>query len=255
MSHMEEKALAVSVRGLSFGWGRKPVLKSLDLDVEAGEVMAVVGANGAGKSTLLTLLSGSEPYRRRFWPPRRGTKVEVLGMDPVRSGHGVRSAVGYVHDHLELPPWMRVRDHVALVRALYADWDQGACDGWLGKFDVDPGTPYGDLSKGQRMLENLAVVLARKPQLMLLDEPFSGLDPVARRLVTEGIIESLCEDERSVILVSHSVTDVARCADRVALFGDGRVQEVATVDELRSRSSTGDLEDSIFETAMEGRAA
>lgn len=247
--------LAVSVRGLSFGWTRKKVLQGVDLDVQRGEVMALVGANGAGKSTLLQILAGAEPYRPRWRKPRPDTHVRVLGLDPVRHGHRVRSSIGYVADHTELPKWMRIGDHFDLVGAIHPLWNSDEANRWLSAFGLDRSLRYADLSKGQAMLENLAAALALRAPLLLLDEPFSGLDPVARRLVTDGIVEHMCEEGRSVLLVSHSVTDVERCADRVALFANGRVGEVATVDELRERSGNGDIEESLVAAALEGRAA
>ena len=246
---------AVSVRGLRFGWGRKDVLRGVDLDVEKGEIMALVGANGAGKSTLLSLLCGAEPYRARWRRRRAGERVDVLGLDPVKNGHRVRSSVGYVPDRTELPKWMKIRDHFKLVKALDPRWDDAEAARLLERFGLGDSLRYDDLSKGQRMLENVTAALAVRPALLLLDEPFSGLDPVARRLVTDGIIEHMCDRKASTLLVSHSIADVERCADRVALFSSGVVGEVATVDELRARSEHGDLEEALVAVAAEGRAA
>jgi ABC-2 type transport system ATP-binding protein len=246
---------AVSVRGLRFGWTRKDVLRGVDLDVEQGEIMALVGANGAGKSTLLSLLCAAEPYRARWRRRRADERVEVLGLDPVKHGHKVRCSVGYVPDDTELPKWMKIRDHFKLVKALHPRWDDAEADRFLERFGLKGSMRYADLSKGQRMLENVTAALAVRPPLLLLDEPFSGLDPVARRMVTDGIIEHMCERQASVLLVSHSIADVERCADRVALFSNGVVNEVATVDELRGRSEHGDLEDALVAVAAEGRAA
>ncbi len=247
--------LAVSVRGLHFGWTRKEVLSGVDLDVKQGEIMALVGANGAGKSTLLSLLCGAEPYRSRWRRRPKGVKVNVLGLDPVSQGHQVRSSIGYVPDHTDLPKWMTVRDHFRLVKALHPRWDDAEAARCLERFGLDESMRYADMSKGQKMLENVTAALAVRPPLLLLDEPFSGLDPVARRLVTDGLIEHMCEQKASVLLVSHSIADVERCADRVALFSGGKVNEVATVDELRGRSAHGDLEDALVAVAAEGRAA
>ncbi|MEM6674082.1 MAG: ABC transporter ATP-binding protein [Planctomycetota bacterium] len=245
--------LAVHVRGLRFGWSRREVLQGVDLDVRRGEAMALVGANGAGKSTLLALLAGAEPYRARWRRPR--CTVEVLGRDPVREGHAVRSAVGYVPDRIDLPKWMRIRDHFAFVGSIHPRWSDEEAARWLDRFQLDPSARYAELSKGQRTLENLTTALALRPPLLLLDEPFSGLDPVARRMVIDGVIEHMCDGDASVLVVSHSVTDVARCADRIALFAGGQVTRVATVDELRAESERGDLEDALVEAAGAGRAA
>lgn len=249
--------LAIHVRDLTFGYTRKRVLDGVDLDVPEGRVTALVGANGAGKSTLLAILAGAEPYRARFELPWRRSRatVRVLGLDPVRDGHAVRASVGYVPDRTDLPKWMRIRDHFALLRALYPTWDDAEAARLLGEFDLDPGQRYRELSKGQRALENLAAELAHRPRLLLLDEPFSGLDPLARRKVLDGVIAHLCEDGRTVLLVSHSIADIERCADHVALFAHGRVTRVASVDELRATNERGDLEEALVAVAAEGRAA
>lgn len=249
--------LAIVVRGLNFGYGRRPVLNGVDLDVPTGAVTALVGANGAGKSTLLAILAGAEPYRARFERPWRRSRAEVrvLGLDPVRDGQRVRAAVGYVPDRTDLPKWMRIRDHFALLAALYRTWDGDEAERLLAEFGLDPRQRYSELSKGQRALENLAGELAHRPRLLLLDEPFSGLDPLARRKVLDGVITHLCEDGRTVLLVSHSIADIERCADHVALFAHGRVTRVASVDELRATNERGDLEEALVAVAAEGRAA
>ena len=248
-----EQEPAIQVRDLQFGWTREQVLKGVYLEVRRGEAMALVGANGAGKSTLLGLLSGAEPYRARWRKPR--SFVRVLGLDPVRDGHRLRGSIGYVPDRIDLPKWMRIRDHFRLVRAIYPLWNDDEAKRWLDKFELDPALRYADLSKGQRMLENLTTALALRPPLLLLDEPFSGLDPVARHMVTDCVIEHMCKEGGTVLLVSHSITDIERCADRVAMFAHGRVTAVQTVDDLRASNSSHDLEAALVAAAAEGRAA
>ena len=245
---------AMSARSLVFGWGRRPVLRGVDLVVERGEVLALVGANGAGKSTLLQLVAAAEPYRRRF-SRAVGGHLSVLGLDPVRRGQRVRRSVGYVADHTELPHWMRVRDHLRLVSAVHPRYDAEEARRWLDAFGLDTAARHGELSKGQRMLESLAIALSLRPPLLLLDEPFSGLDPIARRLVTDGIIEYMCEGRRSLLLVSHSTQDVERCADRVAVMQEGRIRSCETLDGLRARTGHGDLEDALVAGASEERVA
>lgn len=249
----QQGALAVQVRGLEFAWSRKKVLRGMDLEVAKGEVMALVGANGGGKSTLLSILAGVEPYRA-IWRRSKAT-VRVLGRDPVRHGSFVRSSVGYVPDRTDLPKWMRIRDHFRLVRALYPRWSDDEAKRFMEAFELDESMKYADLSKGQRMLENLVTALALSPPLLLLDEPFSGLDPVARRRVTDGLIQHMCRGDVSVLLVSHSISDVERCADRVATCANGRITSVDTVDALRETSPNKDLEDALVAAAQEGRAA
>lgn len=244
-------APAVEARGLRFRWGRKPVLDGVDLRVERGEAVALVGANGAGKTTLLQLVGAIEPLRGRR--SKRG-ELRVLGIDPKRRGGRVRASVGYVSDHTELPRGMRIRDHFQLVGALHPLWSDAEAKRWLDAFGLDPEARHADLSKGQRMLESLAAALALRPPLLLLDEPFAGLDPVARRRVADGLIEHMCAGDRSVLLSSHQTDDIERCADRVAFLEDGRIAEVATIEELRAREGGG-VEAAMVAAATRGRVA
>ncbi len=134
----------------------------------------------------------------------------------------VRS-IGYVPERTDLPRWMRVRDHFALLAACYPSWDAAEAARWLPSFGLDERALYRDLSKGQHALENLAAALAHRPRVLLLDEPFSGLDPLARRKVFQGVLGALRDEGRAILLVSHSMADVARCADRLAILRAGRI--------------------------------
>ena len=154
---------------------------------------------------------------------------------------------------------MRVRDHLKLVGSLHPRYEHAEAQRWLDAFGIDPAVKHGTLSKGQRMLESLAVALALRPPLLLLDEPFAGLDPVARRLVADGLIEHMCAGDRSALLVSHSTADVERCADRVAVMAQGRVTSVGTVEGIKARGvqkgsgSADALEDALVAAAAQGR--
>lgn len=220
---------AVRVEGLELHLGRRRVLAGLDLEVPAGSVTALVGRNGAGKSSLLRVLAGE-------LRPRHG-RVRVLGLDPWRARVPLRQRVGWVADRSELPPWMRVRDHLRLVAPFHPSWDADEARDLLERFGLDPRARYRDLSRGERVLENLAVALAARPELLLLDEPFSGLDVEARRDVVRGLLESFCDSGRTVLLVSHSLTDVERCADRLALLGSGRILVEGSLDDLLADAS------------------
>ncbi len=243
------KELAISVRGLTFGYMRKAVLKGVDLDVPVGQVTALVGANGAGKSTLLSILAGAEPYRARFELPWRRSKaaVRVLGLDPVRQGHRVRAAVGYVPDRTDLPKWMRIRDHFALLGALYPTWDDVEAARLLAEFDLDPKQRYSELSKGQRALENLAAELAHRPRLLLLDEPFSGLDPVNRDVLRHAVL-SLRATGTTVVFSTHDMSMAELMCDRIFMIFKGRkvldgtlhdIQEEYGADTVRIRTAGG----------------
>ncbi len=217
----------IHIRGLSARYGRRRVLEGLNLDLPAGSVTALVGSNGAGKSTLLRTLIGAHPCK--------ADAIEVLGMNPRRKKIAVRRAVGYFADRTDLPPWMRISDHFKLLEPMYPTWDAKHAAEMLEMFDLDATQRYSELSKGQKALENLVVALAHHPKVLLLDEPFSGLDAIARRRVFGGVLEHLRDAGSSALMVSHSLVDVERCADRLAFMDGGRITHVDDLETLQSR--------------------
>ena len=221
-------SVAVSVRGLTRKFGRNHVLNGVDIDVPAGSITALLGRNGAGKSTLLKILVG-------FLPPSGG-EVRVLGLDPAKKGPRVRRLVGYVPDRTELPRWMTVRDHFRFLEAFYPSWDRTQESRLVQVLGLERAAKVRDLSKGQRAKHALVAALAHRPELLLLDEPFSGLDPIVRHEVLGAVVGHLRDDGRTVVLVSHSMADVERAADRVVLLENGRVRLEGDLEEVRRRA-------------------
>lgn len=213
----------LTVRGITRRFGKKAVLAGVDLDVAAGTVTALLGRNGVGKSTLLRILVG-------FLPPTSGS-ARVLGLDPVRQGPKVRARVGFVPERLELPRWMTVGEHFRFLEPFYPTWSRAAEARLVDQLGLDPEAPIRTLSKGFRTKHLLAAALAHDPALLLMDEPFSGLDPVVRGEVMTTLLGHLRDEGRTVVLVSHSLGDVERVADRVVFMEGGRI------------GLSGDLED------------
>jgi len=221
---------AIQILGLEARYDRRrPVLKGLDLIVPRGSVTAVLGTNGVGKSTLIKVLTGE-------LHARAGT-VSVLDMDPRRRAVQIKRAVGHVSDHTELPRWMTVTEHQRFLEPFYPTWDRVEADRLTQLFGLDPDARYVELSKGQRALENLVAALAHHPELLLLDEPFSGLDPLVRRKVFEGVLGHLRAEGRTVLVVSHSLVDVERCADRVAILQNGRITLAGDLEQVCARAA------------------
>lgn len=190
-------------------------LEDVDLCLPEGEIMGLVGVNGAGKSTLLRLLGG-------LALPDRGT-IEVLGHPMPAEQVQAKRQIGLASEDMRLYAGQTLRWHMDLVRAAYPRWDEAYAGELLRRFDLDASQPLKGYSHGQRVKALLLLNLARRPRLLLLDEPTTGLDPVARAEVLEALAEVLRDAARSVLFSSHDTHDVERLADRITFLHGGRV--------------------------------
>ncbi|MBN2491027.1 MAG: ABC transporter ATP-binding protein [Planctomycetes bacterium] len=206
----------IELAGVSRHFGRKRVLEHVTLRVPAGCTMALLGRNGSGKTTLMRILVGLLP--------RHGGRVAVAGIDPAKRPHAVKQRVGYVADATELHPRWRVAHVLEMVRALRKpSWDVAEERRLLDLFGLRPRERVGRLSRGDRAKLALLLALAPRPEILLLDEPASGLDPVVRREVLGSLVEAIHDEGRTVLLSSHLMEDVERLADRVAFLAGGRI--------------------------------
>jgi len=197
-------------------------LHDLTLDVPPGSVFALVGPNGAGKSTTLKLLMN-------LIRPSSG-RAELLGVDSTRLGPGQLAQIGYVSENQKLPEWMRVGYFFDYCRAFYPTWDDAVAAELIRQYGLPLDRRLRALSRGMRMKAALAVSLAYRPRLIILDEPFGGLDV----LVREQLIESLadCTPEATILLASHDLGEIESFATHAAYLNDGRlefVEEMATL--------------------------
>lgn len=207
--------LVIEVQNLGRAFGKKKALDDVSLTVQRGTVQGLVGQNGAGKTTLVKHLLG-------LLRAQTGT-VRVFGEDPVANPEKVLSRIGYLSEESDLPNWMRVDDLMRYSAAFYPTWDQIYAVELLGQFGLDSRFRLGDLSKGQRARAGLVAALAFRPELLLLDEPSSGLDPVVRRDILAAVIRTVAEEGRTVLFSSHLLTEVEQVADRVAMVRHGQV--------------------------------
>ncbi|MBM4061192.1 MAG: ABC transporter ATP-binding protein [Planctomycetes bacterium] len=214
----------LDIRGLHVGFGRKRVLEGLDLPVHGGAVTVLLGSNGAGKSTLLRVLLG-------VLRPQAGT-VRVFGQDPLRQHRAVLQRIGYVPDAPDVYPWMTARDLFAFLRPQYPTWNVALCSELCERLAVPLRVKFKSMSRGQGMKAMLAAALAPEPELLLLDEPFAGLDPLVREQVLQGVVEALKEGERTVLCATHELEIAARIADYVAVLQDGKVQKHGSLAEV-----------------------
>ena len=216
----------ISVSGLVRRFGDKCALDDVSIFIPRGSVLGLVGENGAGKTTLIKHLLG-------MLKPQAGT-VRLFGLDPVADPVGVLGRVGYLSERRDLPGWMRVDEFKRYTQAFYPQWDEQYAESLMEQFQLDPAQRIKTLSQGQTAKAGLLTALAYRPELLILDEPSSGLDPVVRRDILEAIIRVVAEEGRTVLFSSHLLDEVERVADQVVMLQKGRVVLNGRTDDVRS---------------------
>jgi ABC-2 type transport system ATP-binding protein len=202
---------AIQTENLNKKFHRVEALRGLNLQVPEGAIYALVGPNGAGKSTAIKVLMN-------IIEPTTG-HAKVLGIDSTELEGKAFTSIGYVSENQELPLWMRVDSFLAYLRPFYPGWDRGLENELVKKFELPLDRKLRHLSRGMRMKAALAGVLAYHPKLIILDEPFSGLDP----LVRDEFIESMLEraEESSVLVSSHDLGEIESFASHVGYLEEG----------------------------------
>jgi ABC-2 type transport system ATP-binding protein len=214
---------AVEARGLGKQYGRRWALTDCTLTIPAGHVVGLVGPNGAGKTTLLNLATG-------MLEPTTGT-VEVLGGRPAGSPQQL-ARVGYVAQDTPTYSGLSVADHLRFGAHMNPGWDAKLAQGRIEQLGLDPKQKAGKLSGGQRAQLALTLAIAKRPELLILDEPIASLDPLARREFLQILMESTADQELSVIMSSHLVADLERVTDYLIVLVGSRVQLAGETEDL-----------------------
>ena len=209
--------------GLGKRFGRRWALQDCTLELPAGRVVGLVGPNGAGKSTLLNLAVG-------MLTPTAG-EIRVLGALPTASD-ARRAKVGFVGQDTPTYDGLSVADHLRLGAGLNPEWDEALARQRIVSLGLDPKQRAARLSGGQRAQLALTLGIAKRPELLILDEPVASLDPLARREFLQDLMEAVAEHEMSVVLSSHLVSDVERACDYLVVLVDSRVQVAGDIDHL-----------------------
>jgi ABC-2 type transport system ATP-binding protein len=217
----------IETHDLTRRFGSTEAVHDLNLSVPAGSVFALLGPNGAGKTTTVKLLMD-------LLRPTKGSS-QVLGVDSRRLGEKEKAQIGYVSENQELPLWMSVRQLLDYCRPFYPTWDRDLERTLLAQFALPEDRKLKHLSRGMLMKAALLSSLAYRPKLLILDEPFSGLDPLVRDEFIRGVLEVSAQGEWTVFVSSHDIEEVERLADRVAMIEAGRLRLSETTEALQAR--------------------
>jgi ABC-2 type transport system ATP-binding protein len=205
---------AIRTHDLVKKFRRVTAVDHLDLDVPEGAIYALVGPNGAGKTTAIKVLMN-------IFPPTSG-RAEVLGTDSTRIAGRAFTSIGYVSENQELPGWMRIDEFLAYLRPFYPTWDRDLENGLVKQYDLPLERKLGKLSRGVRMKAALVSALAYHPKLIVLDEPFGGLDPLVRDELIEGMLERA--SEATIFVSSHDLAEIENVASHVGYLEEGRLR-------------------------------
>ena len=229
----------ISVSELTRRFGATTALDSVSVSLPRGAVYGLVGANGAGKTTLIRHILG-------LLRAESGS-VRVFGLDPVADPVGVLSRIGYLSEENDLPGWMRVDELMRYTRAFYPAWDDAYAEELRRTFALDRAAKITNLSKGQRARAGLLIALAHRPELLVLDEPSSGLDPIVRRDILGAVIRTIAHEGRTVLFSSHLLEEVERVADHVTMIHQGKIVLSAPLDDIRESNRVGERVPSLDE--------
>jgi ABC-2 type transport system ATP-binding protein len=218
---------AIETNRLTRRYGRLDAVDGLDLRVPAGSIFALIGPNGAGKTTTIKLLMN-------LVRPSRG-RATVLGVDSRHLGARELQRIGYVSESQKLPDWMTTGQLLDYCRPLYPTWDDAFRQKLQHDLDLTSAAPLRKLSRGMRMKAVLLASLAYRPELVVLDEPFTGLDPLVRDELIRALLELPDDTPRTVFISSHDVDEVERLADWIGFISNGRLLFAEPVTSLQAR--------------------
>ena len=216
---------AIEIWDLHFSYGRKTVLRGVDLVVPAGSIFGFLGRNGAGKTTLIKTLLGLQK-------PSSGTG-SILGLDCFEHSLEVRKRIGYMAEDQQMYGWMRVGQIIKWVAGFYPNWDNAFTDQLTDMLRLSKTTKVKALSKGQNSSLALLLALGYHPELVILDDPTLGLDPIARKDFLRHVIDLLQSNGVTVFFSSHLLYEIEPVADHIAILDGGVIRKTGKTEELR----------------------
>jgi ABC-2 type transport system ATP-binding protein len=224
----------VEVNRLSYAYGRVQALQNLDLTIPAGALYALVGPNGSGKTTLMQVLLG---LRRA-----QSGRASVLGRDCATLTAADRACIGYIAEGQALPGSMCLREVEAFLAPLYPTWDTALARDLRERFALDPARKFKTFSRGEQMKAALLCALTPRPTLLVMDEPFTGMDALVRDDLVRGLLQSAGAEGWTVLLCSHDIAEVEMLADWVGFLQKGRMRLSEPMDQLHQRFKHVDVQ-------------
>ena len=206
--------LAIKLSGVSKAYTHF-ALSDIELDLEQGSIMGFIGPNGAGKSSTMRLIMGLIKAD--------SGEINVLGHRMPNDQAAAKWDIGFASEDMSLYQTKTLEWHMDFVKSIYPNWDDDYAKTLCKRFDVIPDQKLKGFSHGQRVKAGLLLVLARRPKLLLLDEPTTGLDPVARKEVLNELMEVLADPERTVLFSSHNTKDIEQLSDQITFIDKGRI--------------------------------
>lgn len=217
----------VEVSRLSYAYGRVQALLQLDLTIPAGALYALVGPNGSGKTTLMQVLLG---LRRA-----QSGRAAVMGRDCATLTAADKASIGYIAEGQSLPGAMSLREAEAFLAPLYPTWDLALARDLRERFALDPDRTFKTLSRGEQMKAALLCALAPRPTLLVMDEPFTGMDALVRDDLVRGLLQSAGAEGWTVLVCSHDIAEVEMLADWVGILQKGRMRLSEPMDQMHQR--------------------
>jgi ABC-2 type transport system ATP-binding protein len=215
---------ALELIGITKRYRKATVLDDMTLTVARGTTLGLIGPNGAGKSTTIRILMG-------LLAPTAGS-VRVLGIDVTSHPAQMRRLVGYVPERHDIYPWMTVGNVIDFTRPFYPTWDDDFCCEMIDLFKLEKQKKVKQLSKGMLVKLALLLAVAHRPELLVLDEPTTGLDPIVHEDFLDGVLRSVCQGRSTVLYSSHNLADIRRLADSVCILREGKIVVRRSLDDL-----------------------
>ena len=212
-------------KNLSKQYGRSPALSNITLQIDGGHIIGLLGPNGSGKTTFIKLIAG-------LLTPSSGEiylKEEPIGIES-------KKMISYLPDHTYLNDWMKVKEIIGFFADFYEDFETERAYDMLAKLNIDPNSKLKTLSKGTKEKVQLILVMSRKADLYLLDEPIAGVDPAARDYILNTIISNY-DENASILISTHLISDIENILDEVIFIQNGQIRMQTSVDDIRENEN------------------